>query len=91
MPGNLTNSGAFKNISATANVSAVPVCLVGVLCSASTSGTLNLYDSATTTTSVPITGTINLTAGQYLPIPAAVSSGIYAVVGGTANITLFYA
>ena len=87
----VVTGGSYKNITATANLSPIPATVIGVLCSSTTGGTLILYDSATTTTTDPVTGTITLTAGQFYQIPASTESGIYAVIANTANITVFWA
>lgn len=82
--------GNFRNLSATANIKAGQGALLGVLCSTSTGGTLILYDDAATGTTTPITGTIALVAGQFYTLPVAFANGLYAVVGGTASITVAY-
>lgn len=87
---NVLQTGNYKNLAATANVKSSAGNLLGMLCATTSSGTVILYDSATTTTSKPITGTITLAAGTYYPIPAGFSDGLYAVIANTANITLFY-
>jgi hypothetical protein len=91
MPGINQNGYSYRNISASANVSNVSCTLAGVFCSTSTSGTIAIYDSATTTTSLPVTGTIALTAGQFYSVPAGLGYGCYVVIGGTANVTVFTA
>jgi len=85
------NVGAFKNITATGNVSPNPCAVLGILCATTTAGTVTLYDSATTGTGTPITGTITPAAGSYTPINAETSAGLYVVVGGTINATVIYA
>ena len=83
--------GSYKNMTATANVSALPATLVGVLCSTTTSGTIQFYDSASTGTSTPITGVITPAAGSFTPIYAATNAGIYAVIANTLNCTVIFA
>jgi hypothetical protein len=83
-------AGNYANFTATGNVAAGPVNIIGILCATTSSGTVTLYDSATTGTSVPITGTITPAAGSYTPIPASTGSGLYIVVGGTINATVFF-
>lgn len=90
MSGIVTESFTPKQMSASANVCNTSACLGGVFCSSSTSGTLTLYDSATTTTTTKIVDTFSLTAGTFYPLPFGFGSGIYAVVGGTASITVGY-
>lgn len=83
--------GGYKQLTATANVSALPANLLGVFCSSSTSGTLTIYDDSATGTSLKVVDTVNLTAGTYYPLPASMSKGIYAVIGATASVTVFFA
>lgn len=87
--GNL-DVGIAKPLSATANVKSGQGAMLGVLCTSTTSGTLTFYDSATTTTTNPLTGTLTLTAGQYYPIPATFADGLYVVLANTATFTVFY-
>lgn len=79
-----------KQISATANICSGDGILAGVFCSSSSAGTLTIYDDAATGTGTKIVDTFSLTAGQWYPLPFAVASGIYCVVGGTASITIGY-
>jgi hypothetical protein len=87
---NTVYGGAFVTKSATANISAIPVNLIGILCNSTSSGTIILYDSATTGTGTPITGTFSPAAGTFTPIPAVTQAGLYAVIGGTLSVTFFY-
>jgi hypothetical protein len=61
--------------------------LGGVFCSSSTSGTLTIYDSASSGTSTTIVGVFNLTANTFYPLPFSAVDGLYFVIGGTAAIT----
>lgn len=88
--GNLL-AGASKIVSASVNVKADQGVAIGVLCHSSTAGTLIAYDSATTTTTLPLTGTIALVAGTYYPLPVGFGAGLYVVIGGTTSSTVFYA
>ena len=72
---------------ATGNVVPKHARLTGVFCSSSTSGTLTLYDSATTGTTSKVVDTFNLTAGSWYFLPFEFSAGIYAVISGTASVT----
>lgn len=63
-------------------------CLIGVLCAASTAGTIILTDD-TTGAGTTLIGTLSLTAGQYTPIPLAFANGLYCTVGGTLDATFF--
>ena len=82
------NVAGFRRLTASGNVKSSQGAMLGVFCSSSSSGTLQLYDDAATGTTVPITGSISLTAGQFYTLPIAFSSGLNAVVGGTADITV---
>lgn len=62
--------------------------LLGVLVSASGSGTLTLYDN-TAASGTQISNALAVTAGQYVPIPAALANGLHVTVGGTADVTFF--
>lgn len=83
--------GGYTNLSATANVSPVPKALIGFLVSTTTAGTIQFYDSATTTTTTPITGVITPTAGSFIAVKAYAAAGIYAVITGTLNVTVICA
>lgn len=87
---NVTSYG-YKAISATANVSAIPCTIGGVLCSSSSAGTITIYDSATTTTTAPVVAVMSVTAGTYYPIGASLAAGCYVVIGGTAAVTVMVA
>ena len=84
-------AGGYKNLTATTQVSTQGSTIIGVLVSTTTAGTLQFYDSATATTTTPVTGVLTLAAGTFLPIGASVGTGIYVVVGGTINATVIYA
>lgn len=88
--GNMLMTGGYKNITATGNVSPVTTDLLGIFVSTSTAGTFAVYDSATTTTSAPITGTVTAVGGTFYQIPASASAGLYVVVGGTLNATVIF-
>ena len=82
--------GAYKNITASGNVSPIPTTVIGVLCATTSSGTVTLYDDAATGTGTPITGTITPAAGSFTPINAVTTKGLNVVVGGTINATVIY-
>jgi hypothetical protein len=83
--------GGYRNITATGNLSPVPGAILGVLCSTTTAGTIQFYDSATNTTTTPITGVITPAAGSFTPIKAFAANGVYAVITGTLNATVVIA
>ena len=86
--GNL-NVGAYENVTATGNVSSATGALLGFYVNSTTAGTIQFYDSATTTTTAPITGLITPAIGWH-NLPVATANGIYAVVGGALNVTISY-
>lgn len=62
--------------------------ILGLFVASSTSGTLAFYDSATTTTTLPIVPTFSATAGTWYPLPFGYGQGVYIVVGGTLTAVL---
>ena len=92
MSGIATQVGGYKNITATGNVAPIGSKLLGIfVASASSTPTIAVYDSATTTTTDPIAATFTPSAGTFYTIPAATEAGIYIVIGGTVNATVFFA
>lgn len=92
MSGVALQVGGYKAISATGNVAPIAVKMLGIFVSAASSTpTITVYDSATTTTTDPVVATFTPTAGTWYTIPAAVESGLYVVIGGTVNATVFFA
>lgn len=85
---NYTNSTASIQVKSNAGY------VFGVFVSSTTSGTLKLYDTATSNTSDPaITGVITVAAGTtYLNIPTGVyfNKGLYVELANTANFTVLY-
>jgi hypothetical protein len=87
--GNL-QTGAYKNVTATGNISPTHGALIGFYVNSTTDGTVQLYDSATTEDDVAITGEIKPAAGWHA-LPVTVGSGIYAVITGTIDVTFVFA
>lgn len=83
-------TGGYKLVSATGNVSPIATDMLGIFVSSSTAGTFTVYDSATTTTTAPITGSVTAVGGTFYQIPASTSAGIYIVVTGTVSATVFF-
>ena len=90
--GNQVQTGGYKaNVSATANIATRSVDLIGIFVSAaSATPTITVYDSATTTTNDPIVTVFTPVAATFYPIPASTKSGLYIVISGTVNCTLFF-
>ena len=92
MSGIATQVGGYKVVSATGNVAPIPKKMLGIFVSAASSTpTIAVYDSATTTTTDPIAATFTPAGGTFYTIPAATEAGIYVVIGGTVNCTVFFA
>jgi hypothetical protein len=87
--GNL-NVGAFSNRTATANIKSSQGAILGFHVNSTTSGTIQFYDDAATATTAPITGLITPAVGFH-ELPVAFANGLYAVIGGTLNVTIVYA
>jgi hypothetical protein len=92
MAGTNQNVGGYKQFTATGNVCPFGASLLGIFVSSSTVGTVTIYDSATnTTTTKVIDTTAALTGSTWIPIPVALASGCYVVVGGTLSATVVFA
>ena len=92
MSGFASQTGGYKQLLATANVSAYPCKLVGIFVSAaSATPTITVYDSATTTTTAKVVDTFTPAAATWYTIPAATAAGLYVVIGGTVSATVIYA
>lgn len=81
--------GQPKNITASGNVKASSGQLIGFYVNSTTSGTIALYDDASTGTSLPISGTITPAIGWHF-YPVGFANGLNAVIGSTINVTLVY-
>lgn len=82
--------GNFSNKTATANIKASEGCLIGFYVNSTSSGTIQFYDSATTTTTTVISGAITPAIGWHF-YPVCYTNGLYAVIGSTLNVTLVWA
>jgi hypothetical protein len=91
MAGTVQNVGGYKLLTTTANISPVGASLLGIFVSASTAGTITIYDSATTTTTAKVIDTFTGVLGTWYPIPVSTTAGIYIVVGGTLSATVVFA
>lgn len=88
--GNL-NVGSYKLATDTGNVCTRPGVLLGFYVGATSSGTLTFYDSASTTTTKAITGTVTPAVGWH-SLPVAFTDGLYVVKGGASiSVTLVFA
>lgn len=79
-----------KSITASTALSTSPCTMKGILCCASASGIINVRDGGASGT--VIVGPLTLVAGQFYPIPAGLSAGLYIeLVSGTFTATPFWA
>ena len=67
----------------------------GIFVSSTTSGTVAVYDSATSSTSDPLKiATVTPAAGSWIPAPdpdgATFTKGLYVVIANTLSITVYY-
>lgn len=88
---NVQSYGLYKNISASALVKTGTGNVLGVVVNSHTNGTLKLEDAVTDTTPI-IFNTITFASGPgfYNLFGAKFTTGLYAVIGGTADITIIY-
>ena len=80
--------GGYKNITATGAVSTGACQLIGVYVNNTSSGTLVLRDGGASGT--VMSGTITPAIGFHR-FPANVGVSLYATIGGTLDVTFFYA
>lgn len=86
--GKVTEGDAFLSMSATGAVKSGAGRLTGFLCTASTSGTVKLWDNTAGSGTV-LVETMSVSAGQFYPCPASFSTGLYATIS-SATITVCY-
>lgn len=86
----VTDQNVPKNITASTNIRATQGTLAGFYVNSTSSGTMVIYDDASTGTTTPVSGTITPAVGWHR-FPASFANGIYIVVGGTLNVTVFHA
>jgi len=88
----IRDSATYTNLSASALVKTGAGVLKGIVVNSHSSGTLKLWDNTSAATTV-ILNTITFAAGSgiVLTFPAIeFSTGLYATIGGTADITLLW-
>jgi hypothetical protein len=82
----------YTNISASAQIKATPGALHGFIVNSHTNGTLKLWDNTAGSGTV-LLNTITFAAGaNFVNLPQGVSfnTGLYATIGGTADITILW-
>jgi hypothetical protein len=87
----IRDNATYTNISASALIKTGAGVLKGIVVNSHTSGTLKLWDNTSAATTV-IFNTITFAAGpNFISLPAVeFSTGLYATIGGTADITLLW-
>lgn len=65
--------------------------LGGILVGTSTALTIKVWDNTAASGTVILETTAALTAGQFLRIPAAFSTGCFITIGGSGTFTVFVA
>lgn len=86
------DNSKYTNLSASAQIKAGSGTLYGIIVNSHTSGTLKLWDSLTASGTV-ITNTYTFATGsQVITFPQGVSyyTGLFATIGGTADITILW-
>lgn len=84
-------SGAkyHSNLSASGQVSATPVELLGLFCASSSGATCKVWNSASAAGDI-IANTFTLIAGSWYPLPFYCGVGCYVTITGTADVTVGY-
>lgn len=87
----IRDSATYTNISASALIKTGAGVLKGIVVNSHTSGTLKLWDNTSAATTV-LLNTITFAAGpNFIKLPAVeFSTGLYATIGGTADITILW-
>lgn len=87
----IRDAASYTNLSASALIKTGAGVLKGIVVNSHTSGTLKLWDNTSAATTV-ICNTITFAAGpNFIKLPAVeFSTGLYATIGGTADITILW-
>lgn len=89
---NVRQAAKYTNLSASALVKTGPGVVYGFIVNSHTSGTLKLWDNTSAATTI-ILNTITFAAGPNfvrLPVGVRFGIGLYATIGGTADITIVW-
>lgn len=87
------NQAKYTNLSASAQILAGAGTLYGIIVNSHTSGTIKLWDSLTAANTVIMNTFSFATGSQVYMFPMGISfyTGLYATLGGTADVTLLTA
>lgn len=83
--------GTPKRLSASGAVATGSGLLTGYLVNSTTAGTITLTDTNDAALGTAFAVALPTTAGQFVPLGASFSQGLYFTLGGTADITFFVA
>ena len=89
---NVRQAAKYTNLSASALIKTGAGVVYGFIVNSNTSGTLKLWDNTSAATTV-IMNTYTFAAGSSfvaLPVGVQFGIGLYATVGGTADITIIW-
>jgi len=89
---NVRQSARYTNLSASALIKTGQGVVYGLIVNSHTNGTLKLWDNTSAATTV-ICNTITFAAGpNFIQFPVGIqfSLGLYATIGGTADITIIW-
>ena len=88
----ITDAGSYLNGTTSQAVKATTGVVMGIIANSHTSGTLKLWDNTSAATTV-LLNTITFAAGPNfvsLPVGVQFGVGLYATIGGTADITIIW-
>ncbi len=88
----VTDNVKYTNLSASAAIKATPGALYGIVVNSHTNGTLKLWDNTAGSGTV-LLNTITFASGpNFINFAQGVSfnTGLYATIGGTADITILW-
>lgn len=88
----MDNRAKYTNLSASAAIKSAPGTLFGIVVNSHTNGTLKLWDNTAGSGTV-LLNTITFAAGpNFVSFPVGISfnTGLYATIGGTADITILW-
>ena len=88
----LSESSLSKNISSSGAIKTAPGRVRGVVINSHTSGTLKLWDNATAGSGTILFNTISFAVGEhYINLfNCQFVNGLFATIGGTADVTILY-
>jgi hypothetical protein len=89
MAGVAGNFGVAVYLGSSGVVKSAPGVLFGFLCSASSSGTVDLYDSPTGATGTHFVQGFPVTAGNFSVIPVAFANGLYATLANCSGTFVY--